>query len=139
MKFTVWGKPKAKGGKYNAKKVKVGDIEFDSRKEANRFAELQLLLEQGKIKDLQRQKEFLLIPTQREPDIIGKRGGVKKGKVIEQSVKYIADFVYIDVETGETIVEDVKGFRDKASAGIAKYIIKRKMMLYFYGIRIKEI
>lgn len=139
MKFTVWGKPKAKGSKYNAKKVKVGNIEFDSQKEAKRYAELQFLLEQGKIKELEIQKEFVLIPTQREPDVIGKRGGVKKGKVIEQSVKYVADFVYIDTETGETVVEDVKGFRDKASAGIAKYIIKRKMMLYFYGIRIKEI
>lgn len=139
MKFTVWGKPKAKGSKYNAKKVKVGDIEFDSQKEAKRYAELQFLLEQGKIKDLELQKEFVLLPTQREPDIIGKRGGIKKGKVIEQSVKYVADFVYIDTETGETIVEDVKGFRDKASAGVAKYIIKRKMMLYFYGIRIREI
>lgn len=139
MKFTVCGKPKAKGSKYKAKKVKVGDIEFDSKKEANRYVELQFLLEKGKIKDLELQKEFVLIPTQREPDIIGKRGGVKKGKVIEQSVKYIADFVYIDTETGETIVEDVKGFRDKASAGVAKYIIKRKMMLYFYGVRIREI
>lgn len=128
-----------KGSKYNAKKVNVGDIEFDSQKEAKRYAELQLLLEQGRIKGLELQKEFVLIPTQREPDIIGKRGGIKKGKVIEQSVKYVADFVYIDTETGETFVEDVKGFRDKASAGVAKYIIKRKMMLYFYGIRIKEI
>ena len=128
-----------KGSKYNTKKVKVGDIEFDSQKEAKRYVELQFLLEQGKIKDIELQKEFVLIPTQREPDVIGKRGGVKKGRVIEQSVKYVADFVYIDTETGETIVEDVKGFRDKASAGIAKYIIKRKMMLYFHGIRIREI
>ena len=126
-------------GKYNAKKIVIDGHEFASNKEAKRYGELSYLLEQGKIKDLEIQKEFLLIPTQREPDIIGKRGGVKKGKVIEQSVKYVADFVYTDVETGEMVVEDVKGYRDPASAGIVKYILKRKMMLYFHGIRIKEI
>lgn len=126
-------------GKYNAKKIKVDGYEFASQKEAKRYCELQYLVSQGKIKDLEIQKEFVLIPTQREPDIIGKRGGVKKGKVIEQSIKYVADFVYTDCETNEMVVEDVKGYRNPASAGIVKYILKRKMMLYFYGIRIKEI
>ena len=130
---------KNKRGKYNAKKIVVDGHEFASQKESKRYGELKFLLEQGKIKDLEMQKEFLLIPTQREPDIIGKRGGVKKGKVIEQSIKYVADFVYVDCETGKQVVEDVKGYRDPSSAGIVKYILKRKMMLWFYGIRIKEI
>ena len=87
----------------------------------------------GLIKDLQKQVKFILIPTQREEDIIGKRGGVKKGKVIEKECSYIADFVYFDNELQQQIVEDTKGFRT------TEYIIKRKLMLYIHGIRIKEI
>jgi hypothetical protein len=75
--------------------------------------------------------EFELIPAQREPDTVGVRGGVKRGKVIEQAVKYVADFVY--EENGKLIVEDTKGFRTK------DYIIKRKLMLWVHGIQIKEI
>ena len=91
-----------------------------------------LLLERaGEITDLLRQVEFELIPAQREPDIIGMRGGHKKGKTIELAVKYVADFVY--KENDKIVVEDTKGFRTK------DYIIKRKLMLYIHGIRIKEI
>lgn len=44
---------------------------------------------------------------------------------------YLADFVY---EKGsQTIVEDVKGMKTDV------YKIKRKLMLYFHGIRIKEV
>ena len=44
----------------------------------------------------------------------------------------MADFVYTDVETGETVVEDTKGFRTDV------YKIKRKLMLKVHGIKIKE-
>lgn len=117
--------------KYGSRKVRLDGIVFDSKKEAARYCELKLLQRAGRIQNLELQKPFELIPAQREPDTIGKRGGVKKGKIIEQSVKYVADFVY--TENGQTVVEDTKGFRTK------DYILKRKMMLYFYGIRIKEI
>lgn len=117
--------------KYGEKKVRVDGIVFASKREARRYCELKLLQRAGKIKDLELQKTFELLPVQREHDTIGKRGGVKKGKVIEQSVKYVADFVY--TENGQTVVEDTKGFRTK------DYIIKRKMLLYFYGIKIREI
>ena len=103
---------------------------FDSIKEYRRFCELSLLEKAGKVTDLQRQVKFVLIPTQREPDTIGKRGGLKKGKTIEQECSYVADFVY--VRDGETVVEDSKGFRT------ADYKIKRKLMLWVHGIRIKE-
>lgn len=92
-----------------------------------------MLLERaGEIKDLKRQVKFELIPSQREPDTIGKRGGVHKGKVIENAVNYIADFVYTDCRSGVQVVEDSKGMRTK------DYIIKRKLMLYRHGIRILE-
>lgn len=103
---------------------------FDSRKEYMRWCELCLLQKAGKVTGLQRQVKFVLIPAQYEPDTIGKRGGVKRGKLIEREVSYIADFTY--TENGKPVVEDSKGFRT------ADYILKRKMMLYLHGIRIKE-
>ena len=121
--------------KYKAKKASVDGIEFDSRKEANRYCELKLLQRAGKIQNLELQKAFELIPAQREADTIGKRGGIIKGKVIEKAVFYRADFVY--TENGETVVEDVKGY--KGGGAYAVFTIKRKLLLYKYGIKIKEV
>lgn len=112
--------------KYNNTKVTIDGIVYDSVKECKRHQELKLLERAGEIMNLQRQVVFELIPASKEPDTIGKRGGVKKGKVIENAVKYIADFTYIDNRTGYKIVEDSKGFRTK------DYIIKRKLFKYFY-------
>ena len=117
--------------KYKNKKVVVNGIQFDSKKESRRYQELLLLEQQGQIQSLQRQVKYVLIPAQREPDTVGSRGGVKKGKVIERECAYIADFVYL--ENGKKVVEDTKGFRT------ADYKIKRKLMLYVHGIRIKEL
>lgn len=117
--------------KYNSRKVIVDGVEFDSKKESRRFHELVLLERAGRIQGLQRQVKFVLIPAQYEPDTIGKRGGVKRGRLLERECSYVADFVY--TEDGKRIVEDTKGFKTK------DYIIKRKLMLKEHGIRIKEI
>lgn len=128
------GRRNAAGGtgeKYgNQKIVSDGEV-FDSKKEYRRWKELILLLKAGEISKLQRQVKYVLIPAQREPDIRGPRGGIRPGKLIEREVAYIADFVYVDKD-GQTVVEDCKGLRTK------EYILKRKMMLFFHGIRIKE-
>lgn len=107
---------------------------FDSRKELNRYKSLLLEQETGVISDLQRQVKYILIPAQREPDIIGPKGGVKKGKVLERELAYVADFVYS--MNGETVVEDVKGYRDGGAYRV--FSIKRKLMLWIHGIRVKE-
>ena len=112
--------------KYGNKKVEIDGIEFDSKKEAQRYWELKLLQRAGKITDLQLQKEFELIPAQRID-----------GKVVERACKYKADFAYM--KDGQQVVEDVKGYRDPASAGYAKFVIKRKLMLHVYGIRVIEV
>lgn len=119
--------------KYHARKTVVDGITFDSQKEARRYIDLKDMQREGKISDLQRQVRFELIPQYREPDIIGKRGGVKKGKVIESACYYIADFVYVDEATGEKVVEDAKGFRTP------EYRIKRKLMYDRYSIRVHEV
>lgn len=103
---------------------------FDSKKEQRRFQELQILQRAGKISDLRCQIPFELIPEQREPDTTGPRGGVRAGKLIERSCRYVADFVY--EQDGRTVVEDCKGFRTP------EYIIKRKLMLWVHGIRLLE-
>lgn len=126
----------AKTNKYNAKKVSVDGIEFDSKKEARRYQELLLLQKAGEIYMLERQKVYELLPAQREPDTVGKRGGVIKGKLLERAVEYVADFVYTD-KNGKTIVEDVKGFRE--GGAYAVFVLKRKLMLYRYGIKIIEV
>lgn len=105
---------------------------FDSLKEAQRYSVLVLMQRAGEISDLQRQVPFVLIPAQRLPDTVGARGGVKKGKCIEKAVVYYADFVYKD-RSGSKIVEDTKGVRT------SDYVIKRKLMLSVYGIRIREL
>lgn len=116
--------------KYGNKKMIRDGLTFDSQKEYRRFIDLSLLERAGKITDLQRQVKFVLIPAQYEPDEVGKRGGVKRGRLIERECSYVADFVY--TENGNRVVEDTKGFRT------ADYKIKRKLMLYIHGIRIKE-
>lgn len=110
---------KFKKSKYHATKTIIDGIAFDSRKEAKRYQELKLLEKAGMVTDLELQKKFVLIPSQKID-----------GKVVERECSYVADFVY--KENGYLIVEDVKGVKTK------EYILKRKMMLYLKGIRIKE-
>lgn len=133
MSYYPYSLRRSKKNKYNAKSVEYDGLKFDSQKEALRYKELRFLISEGIITDLQRQVKYLLIPAQREPATVGKRGGIKQGKLIEHECSYIADFVYTVVESGETVVEDTKGMRTK------DYVIKRKLMLFVYGIRIKEI
>lgn len=97
--------------------VKTGGC--DSKKEAKRKAELQLLEKAGVISDLKCQVTYELLPRQEY-----------KGKFAEHPVKYIADFVY--TENGETVVEDVKGMKTDV------YRLKKKLMLWRYGIKVKE-
>ena len=106
----------------NKKSVGADGFVYDSKREHKRYAELLLMEKAGLISDLQRQVKYVLIPTQRDAD----------GKLIEHGVDYVADFVYTDA-AGNFIVEDAKGAKTQA------YIIKRKLMLYTYGIKIREV
>ena len=111
---------------HNIKTYTSDGIQHDSQKEAQRWCELKLLQRAGKITDLQRQVEFELIPNQYEC-IKG------KNKLIERKCSYIADFVY--KENGQTIVEDVKSKATQTE----KFIIKKKLMLYVHGIKVKMV
>lgn len=103
--------------KYGAKKSGG----YDSRKEHRRADQLKLMQRAGLISNLREQVKYVLITAQRGSD----------GKLLERECAYVADFVYD--KDGVTVVEDTKGFRTP------EYRIKRKLMLYIHGIRIKEV
>ena len=109
--------------KYGAQKTEFDGLVFDSKHEAMRWRELALLQRSGEIADLQRQVKYILIPAQVDED----------GKIAERAVSYVADFVYRDMRSGETVVEDAKGMHTR------DYIIKRKLMRYVHGIKIMEV
>lgn len=110
--------------KYKNKKVLFDGIEFDSKKECNRYIDLKLLERQGLIKDLRRQVIFELQPSYK-----------KNGKTI-RPIYYVADFAYIDVKTGKTIIEDVKSEATKTQV----YRLKKKILEYKYeNLEIKEV
>lgn len=114
--------PNQKKNKYKNKKVIVNDKVFDSKKEAKRYCELIKLEQAGLIKDLETQKKFLLLD-----------GFRKNGKTYKQ-ISYYADFVYFDVYSKKTIVEDVKGVKTEV------YKIKKKLFEFVYkDLTIKEI
>ena len=113
--FESGQKSPLKKHKYGATKSEVNGIVFDSKKEANRYKELLLLLKAGAIGILQLQVPYEL-----------NEGG-------SHSLKYIADFVYVDAMTGQTIVEDAKGYRTK------EYLKKKRLMKKVHNIKIKEV
>lgn len=115
---------------HNKKTMRIIDgkpVEFASKKEAERYGDLRLLERAGRIRSLERQHDFVLLPTQRDA----------KGEILEHAVRYRADFTYYehDEKTGKWryVVEDVKGMRTST------YLIKRKLMLKEHGIRIREV
>ena len=122
-------KKQKKGNKLNAVKITYDNKEFASLKESERYAELSMMQKVGLIRDLKTQVKYVLIPSQKD----------EQGKVIEKECSYIADFVYHDIMADKLVVEDVKGYRNPSSATYAKFVIKRKLMLYLKNIRIREI
>lgn len=120
-----------KGNKLLAEKVDMtmpdGTLmHFDSKREARRYMDLWLMQRSGEITNLRTQVKYPLLPKQVHPD--GTR---------ERAIDYVADFVY--EKDGETVVEDSKGFRNTASATYRVFVMKRKMMLYFHGITVREV
>lgn len=125
--------------KQNKYKNKIVDLisgeKFDSKKEYARWCKLKMMEQAGLISNLQRQVRFELIPAQYDiVEVCGRNKTVRKKKLVERECVYVADFVYFDNSTGKEIVEDVKSKITKTP----DYVIKRKLMLYLYGIKINE-
>jgi len=100
--------------KYNSVISYVENVKFTSRKEANRYSGLLLLVRNGEIDDLKLQVKYPLVVN-----------GIK-------ICDYIADFTYTDLRTMQTVVEDVKGMKTPV------YRLKYKLMKACHGIDILE-
>lgn len=107
--------------KYGAKKTVINGITFDSKREGARYLELMALHAAGEIAGLTLQVPFEFAKAV-------KYEGAKRTK---PALRYVADFVYSDVLTGQIIVEDVKGFQTEA------FKIKRHLMKAILNIEIK--
>ncbi len=101
-----------RNGKYNARKITIDNVVFDSMAEAKRYKALKLLERAGVITQLILQPKYDLIVN-----------GVKVGF-------YKADFKYY--QAGALVVEDVKGMKTPI------YNLKKKMVKAIYGIEILE-
>lgn len=98
--------------KYNARKVVIDNIKFDSQREGDRYLELKLLLRAGVISSLKDHPKYLIFNEFKY-----------RGNNI-RPIYYIADFEY--QENGETVVEDVKGVKTKV------FMLKAKLFKYRY-------
>lgn len=106
---------KKKRHKYGAEPVEIDGHKFPSKKEAGRYLILRRDKALGLIKKLRLQVRYEL-----------NEGGT-------HSLVYVADFVYIDVNSKIEIVEDAKGYRTR------EYKKKKQLMLQIHKIKIKEV
>lgn len=111
--------------KYSNQKTMVNGKVFDSKKEAKRYMELVNLERAGVIKDLEMQKQFVLLD------------GFKKNGKYYRPIYYYADFVYYLIYEKITVVEDVKGGKNSLTDS---YKLKKKLFEFRYpNLTIKEV
>lgn len=101
--------------KYHNTKTVADGIKFDSKLEAERYAQLKILERAGVIKGLELQPSFELLPSFR-----------KNGKTWRRTV-YKADFKYILCDGDRIIIEDVKG-----SIAVITDVFRLKQKLFEY-------
>ena len=119
-------KPKtAKRNKFNAQKIELDGMTFDSKKEHKRYIELKAMQQRGEIFGLEHHTKFELAPKT-------KLEGEKKAK---PALRYFADFTYYNI-TGEYIVEDVKS---AATRKLASYRNKKHLMKTVFNIDVREV
>lgn len=120
--------------KYNAKKVIIDGIGFDSEKEGKRYVVLKKAQEEGVISDLELQPQYIILPAikgtrvkhfKRKPDEV-------EEYTIQQPIRYTADFRY--VKNKEVVVEDIKGSKYTVSRDLP---LRLKLMRYFNGIDVR--
>lgn len=101
--------------KYHNTKTVADGIKFDSKLEAERYAQLKILERAGVIRELELQPSFQLLPSFK-----------KNGKTWRKTV-YKADFRYILVKDDRIIIEDVKG-----STAVITDVFRLKQKLFEY-------
>lgn len=103
--------------KYRNQPTWVDGVLFDSKKEAERFGHLRMLVQASVIRDLDAHTRFPLVVH-----------GIDCGY-------YEADFTYID-DDGNRRVEDVKS---AATRKLPTYRLKVKLLWALYGLRVEEV
>lgn len=122
--------------KYRNIQTEVFGIKFDSRKEAYHYLKLREEEQKGHISNLRMQVPYELIPAvYRDVTVHLKTKDKTEKKCIQRATHYLADFVYNDAD-GNEIVVDVKSPITRKNA---EYRLKKKMMLAFKNIEIKEV
>lgn len=111
-----------RGSKYGAVSTTVDGVRFDSKREANRYQELRLLVKAGRISELVLQPSFPFV-INGEP--------VKMGN--GHTAKYTADFAYTEVATGKRVIEEVKGYK------VRDYPLRKAIAEHIYGIEVVEV
>lgn len=111
-----------KKSKYGNRVTYVGEVKFDSAREAERYTVLMIRLGAGEIEKLKLQPEFTITESYRMPD----------GRLVKAQ-RYRADFSYVVKDTGEYVVEDVKTEGTKTRV----FINKAKLIYEKYGIDVK--
>lgn len=104
-----------KPNKFHAQKTVVDGVTYDSKKEGKRAIELEYLQRAGKIKNLERQKRFIL-----QEEYINNEGQ----KI--RPISYLADYYY--EENGQKVVEDVKSPATRTQV----YMLKKKIFQFKY-------
>ena len=110
--------------KYNAKKVEIDGIVFDSRAEGRFYEHLLDLMHEGVVESFEMQKPYTLLDKFPHP---------KTGKTI-RAIKYVPDFEVIYTD-GRVEVVDVKGmqtdvFRMKCKLFMFRYQIPLVLVKY---------
>lgn len=128
--------------KFNATRTVVEGVSFASKREAKRYGQLKALEKAGKIRDLELQPKFvfqsrqliatdLSMPEHDTRSVLIRSDRYPNGRV----ASYKADFRYIDVATGESIVEDAGSHATHKEA----QKLRVALVEYFYGVKVREV
>ncbi len=121
-RIAAWGETKS--GRIRHEKIRVGDLEFDSVAEHDRYLELRVMEKAGVISGLECHPRYEILPRQETPS----------GRPDFRPVVYTPDFRY--VREGRTVVEEVKS---EYSRQERDYVLRRKLILYTLGIYVEEL
>ncbi|MCT1798459.1 DUF1064 domain-containing protein [Aerococcus viridans] len=111
--------------KYNAKKITVDGIKFDSKAEAAYYRHLNMLVKAGEVIKFEMQVPFELQEGFSHPTKRNKSGTPKK----VPAMKYVADFV-VRYRDGTEKVIDVKGMQTQVFKMKAQMFLKKYGPLY---------
>ncbi len=115
-----------RANKYHARKCTVDGIQFDSRREAERYRELHILKRAGLIRNLELQPEFLILVS----TLYG-----KSPRPLVRVGRYRADFRYVDTDTGQLVIEDAKSPATRTTA----YRLRKRLVEAIHGVTIREV